>query len=224
MDTPTTSQCIALMDRVELPMHIREHSFRVAQVTLYLGRYLNRNSLHLNLEILRASALLHDIAKGICLESGGNHAELGAEMLAQWGYPQLAPIVAQHIVMDEGLVAAPITEAVVVNYADKRVKHCEIVGLESRFYDLVDRYAKTEAHEQALLAKLQLYRDLEQRLFAHVTIGPDDLKHSVSLELEPKDSPGGPAGVRTVTAIEPPLDPSINPTESNAGKGIQHDR
>lgn len=191
MNTPTISQCTALMDRVELPPHIRQHSFRVAQVTMLLGRHLNGNSLRLRLEILRASALLHDIAKGICIESGCNHAEVGAEMLLEWGYPELAPIVAQHIVLDGTVLAAPITEAVVVNYADKRVKHCEIVGLESRFHDLVDRYAKTEVQKQAILAKLALYRKLELRLFAHVEIGPDDLRHATQEDLSPDDCNGG---------------------------------
>ncbi|PIU31782.1 MAG: metal-dependent phosphohydrolase [Syntrophobacteraceae bacterium CG07_land_8_20_14_0_80_61_8] len=183
MTVPGIQQCTDLMARVQLPPHIQEHSLRVAQVSIFLGRHLNRNSVRLDLELLVAAALLHDIAKGICIDSGCSHAALGAEMLNDWGYPQLAPIVAEHVFISPAAVAAPINESIVVNYADKRVRHTDIVDLDCRFADLIRRYAKNQQHEQALHAKLELYRQLEQRLFEHVAIVPADLGKATQEDL-----------------------------------------
>lgn len=183
LTVPGIHQCNELMTRVQLPPHIQQHSLCVAQVSVFLGRHLNRNSVRLDLELLVAAALLHDIAKGICIDSGCSHAALGAEMLCDWGYPQLAPIVAEHVFISPAAVAAPINESLVVNYADKRVRHTDIVDLDRRFADLIRRYAKNQQHEQAFHTKLELYRQLERRLFEHVAIGPADLTQAVSEDL-----------------------------------------
>ena len=82
---------------------------------------------------------------------------------------------AQYAVMEASALAGPITESLVVNYADKRVKHDQIVPLEERFSDLIGRYAKTGEHRQWLQSKFELYRRLETKLFEHLTIVPEDL-------------------------------------------------
>jgi len=55
--------------------------------------------------------------------------------------------------------------------------------LDCRFADLIRRYAKNQQHEQALHAKLELYRQLEQRLFEHVAIVPADLGKATQEDL-----------------------------------------
>jgi len=175
MAVPSRSQCLALMTRIEMPEHIRQHSLVVAQVALFLAHLLNRNSHRLDLRLLEAGALLHDIAKAESLATRERHEDLGATMLENWGYPMLSPIVREHVVLEASALAGPITESLVVNYADKRVKHDQIVSLEERFSDLIGRYAKTGEHRQWLQSKFELYRRLETKLFEHLTIVPEDL-------------------------------------------------
>jgi uncharacterized protein len=169
---PSRDQCLGLMERVRMQAHIRKHSFMVTQIALYLGRLLNRNGGRLNPDLLEAGALLHDIAKPRSIVTGERHEELGARMVEEWGYPEVARIVREHVSMDREFAAGPLSESVLVNYADKRVKHYEIVTLQERFTDLMVRYARTEEHRALMNRKLSLYQELEGRIFSHLEITP----------------------------------------------------
>jgi uncharacterized protein len=175
MIIPTRLQCLALMEQALMPEHIQKHSFVVAQIALYLGRLLNQNSVRLNLELLEAGALLHDIAKARSLSTGERHEDLGARMLENWGYTLISPIVKEHVILNIAVLQGPITESLVVNYADKRVKHDQVVSLRERFSDLINRYARTTEHRVWLQEKFDLYLQLESMMFEHLTINPDDL-------------------------------------------------
>jgi uncharacterized protein len=175
MTIPTRAQCQTLMTQIQMPEHIQRHSLTVARVALTLARLLNQNSVCLNLKLLEAGALLHDIAKAHALSSNGRHEDVGARMLEAWGFTMLSPIVREHVVLEASALAGPITESLVVNYADKRVKHDEVVSLTDRFADLIGRYAKTAAHRSWLQEKFELYVLLEAKLFEHLTIAPQDL-------------------------------------------------
>ncbi len=185
MIIPTPRQCLVLMEQVNMPDHIRKHSFLVARISVYLGRLLNQNSLRLDLDLLEAGALLHDIAKARALSTGERHEDLGARMLEEWGYARLSPIVREHVVLDASVVNGPITESVLVNYADKRVKHDQIVSLEERFSDLIGRYATTKEHRSWLQEKYRLFLLLESKIFEHLSITPDDLRRTLPAEDAP---------------------------------------
>jgi uncharacterized protein len=175
MMIPTRSQCLALMEQTQMPEHIQKHSITVAHVAVFLGGLLNQNGVRLNLGLLEAGALLHDIAKARTLSTGQRHEDLGAGMLESWGYAMLSPLVREHVILESSALLGPITESLVVNYADKRVKHDQIVPLKDRFYDLIGRYAKTSEHRTWLRTKFELYLLLESKIFEHLTISPKDL-------------------------------------------------
>jgi uncharacterized protein len=187
MIIPTRTQCLDLIDQVGMPQHIKKHSFVVARIAVYLGRLLNQNSLHLNLELLEAGALLHDIAKARTLSTGERHEDVGARMLEDWGYVLLSGIVKEHVVLNVSLLHGPITESLLVNYSDKRVKHDQVVSLKDRFSDLISRYAKTEAHRDWLQEKSNLYMKLESKIFEHLAITPNDLSLLQSTHVEPSE-------------------------------------
>lgn len=178
MEIPTCGQCLNLMERTRMPPHIQRHSMLVARIALCLGRLLNRNSLRLNLELIEAGALLHDIAKARSLLTGERHHVLGAGMVKEWGYSALAPIVREHVSLESEWLERPITESLVVNYADKRVKHDQIVSLKDRFDDLIERYARTAEHQIHLQQKLELFIQVERKIFDHLSITPDELMQS----------------------------------------------
>lgn len=174
-----------------MPCHIRIHSAMVAEFALYLGRHLDNDHIRLDLDLLEAGALLHDIGKPRSLETGERHHELGAEMLDARGYSILSPIVREHIAMDFDRATGPITESLLVNYADKRVKHDEIVTLEDRFEDLIVRYTQTAEQATFLRERFTLYQTLEDRIFDHLSIGPTA---SEVMRLELSDDPCFPGG------------------------------
>ncbi len=172
---PTTRQCHDLLKRADVPEHIQAHSLLVARIAELLAFHLNGNGHSMDLSLVRAGALLHDIAKKRSLTTGENHAVLGALLLERWGWPVVAPIVRDHVVMTPRLARGPITESLVVNYADKRVRHETIVELDERFEDLIRRYARSPAHEQELRNRLELYRIVEKRIFEHLSFVPEAL-------------------------------------------------
>lgn len=168
-------QCLELLRTARVPPHIVAHSTEVARCAVALARHLNADSHRLNEALLWAGGLLHDIAKEISLKTGENHARLGATLLERWGFHAVAPIVRDHIELHPSMLQEPFTESLVVNYADKRVKHHEIVTLDVRFADLVARYGTTPEKKAFLERRWAMYRILERNLFAHTPIGPERL-------------------------------------------------
>jgi len=183
MDIPSREECLLLLQELQMPHHIQRHSMMVAKIALHLGKLLNTNSIRVNLSLLEAGSLLHDVGKPQSIVTGEKHEELGARMLRERGYRWLAPIVMEHVSLDRKRIEGPINESVLVNYADKRVKHDRIVTLEDRFDDLMDRYAKTEAHRLRMKEKLALFMELEHKIFDHLSIRPSG-KEIMSLTLE----------------------------------------
>lgn len=172
MRIPSRMDCLALMDRVQMPRHIRFHSILVADVAVLLSTLLNNGSPFLNIDLVEAGGLLHDIAKPRSIATGERHEELGAVMVETWGYPHIAPIVKEHVTMDEVRVNGPITESTLVNYADKRVRHAEVVSIEDRFIDLIERYARSREQAAYLEKRMELYFALEERIFEGLPISP----------------------------------------------------
>jgi uncharacterized protein len=163
------------MEENHMPAHIQEHSCKVAQIAVLLGSQLNACGTRLALNLLEAGGLLHDIAKERCLRTGENHAKVGGDMLRASGYPLLAPIVEEHITINPPDLDRPFRESLIVNYADKRVRHTEVVSLTERFDDLADRYAHTPESKARLRRNLELFLQLEGKIFGGLAIRPDDL-------------------------------------------------
>jgi uncharacterized protein len=156
--------------------NIREHSFRVMEVAVFLGKALTEAGFDLSLPLLETGALLHDLGKTPCLGTLNNHAEWGAVILEELGYPQVAQVVREHVHLYHDISdARPLREAELVNYADKRVLHETVVTLEERFTDLKVRYGRTpEAMARIQTTEIRS-RALEEKIFAPLPLSPLDL-------------------------------------------------
>jgi HD superfamily phosphodiesterase len=128
--------------------------------------------------LVEAGALLHDITKTVSIQTKENHAKTGGELLASLGYVAVANIVRQHICLDSGSSDPDAcTEAEVVNYADKRVKHEEVVDIEDRFQDVLERYVKKFPGLQARFKQVQLETEfLERKIFSKIDITPEQIR------------------------------------------------
>jgi uncharacterized protein len=189
---PTLDECWALIKAHGMLPHIQEHSRRVAEVAFWLGAHLVEAGEPLSLDLIEAAALLHDLGKTPCLGTSRNHATWGANLLRAAGYPEVARIVEEHIALsfDPGDFSF-IREAEVVNYADKRVLHTQVVPLAVRFADLLTRYGKTAEARERIMALEAKARVLEAKLFAPLKLDPEVLLH-----LNPPKYPGSP-GITT---------------------------
>ncbi|MDD3581768.1 MAG: HD domain-containing protein [Desulfobacca sp.] len=173
---PSPSECLELMAQHQMLPNIREHSLRVTVVALRLGEALVQSGFSLNLPLLEAGALLHDIAKTTCLQNGGDHAQIGAGWLQNYGYPAVAEIIRQHVYLPDQVLESPrIRETEVVNYADKRVMHTQVVSLKTRFADLLVRYGRNAPARQRITAIERRTVRLEDKIFAPLSLTPPDL-------------------------------------------------
>lgn len=175
MRIPQPDECLNMLAVMQMPAHIQAHSELVCRVALRLTDGLIRAGVALNRPLVNASALLHDITKPRSFATGENHSKTGGEYLCGLGYPEVGDIIRQHVILDAYFAQAAPNEAEVVNYADKRVLHDQVVPLEDRMEYILQRYAKTEEHRQWMRAVWDHTLMLENRLFAYLSYTPLEL-------------------------------------------------
>jgi len=139
---PDRKICLKMMEHYNMLPNIKAHSILVADLAIIISRELNKNSSELDLDLIEAAALLHDITKTESIKTGENHSKSGGELLRNLGHPRIAEIVEQHVIPDK--IEGNISEEEVVCYADKRILHDKIVSLDERFEYLLERYGKNE--------------------------------------------------------------------------------
>lgn len=173
---PSLEDCLALMSAHGMLPNIKEHSQRVTRVAVVLGEALTKAGFSLNLPLIEVGALLHDLGKTPCLGTLNNHAEWGAVVLEELGYPEVAGVVREHVHLTRKPQAGhPPREAEVVNYADKRVLHTRVVTLKERFVDLKERYGRTPEALSRIAVTEARSQVLEGILFAPLDLMPEDL-------------------------------------------------
>jgi putative nucleotidyltransferase with HDIG domain len=156
--------------------NIRSHSLQVARVAQVLAVHLPYFSPPLDLALLEAGALLHDIAKTECLKTKQRHTDIGAAFLEARGYPEVAEIVAQHVNLNHGHSRPDrISEVELVHYADKRVLHEDIVDLPTRFRYLEERYGRTPEDQKRIAALLESSLKQEKKIFRFLPFSPADI-------------------------------------------------
>ena len=180
---PDGEECFQLLKRYAVPENVIKHSRMVLRIARLLCRELNLRGEGMDPSLVQAAALLHDIAKLASFQTGENHSHAGARLLRELGFPEVAEIVRQHVVLDPGMDHGRITEAVVVYYADKRVKHDAVVSLGERFQDLKDRYGKSPEARAWLDALECQSRSMEERIFRKIPFSPGNLSETIDGEL-----------------------------------------
>jgi len=175
MRNPSKEECYKLMYLSGMLPNIVAHSLRVCRVATFLVDQLAENGIKCDRELVQAAAILHDITKTRSLKTGENHAKTGAEFVKTLGYPDVAYIIDHHVILDEDRVLDKPAEVEIVNYADKRVLHDQVVSLQERMEDIITRYAKQPIEEEYIARHWQRVKALEKRLFVFVSFAPDDL-------------------------------------------------
>ncbi len=175
MNIPTRKESLAIICRTEMMEHIAAHSLQVCRVALRITDELNRERTILSRELVEAGALLHDITKTRSLKTGERHAESGGIFLCELGYPEVGELVRQHVRLDHFDFSGPVNEAEIVNYADKRVLHDQIVSLQERMAYILQRYGtrpelRIRLEQIGQEAKLQ-----ERKIFSCISFAPEEL-------------------------------------------------
>ncbi len=210
---PTIEECEMLWDEFMVPENIRRHCRIVSRIAVFLAKRLKKKGLDIDIELVERASLLHDLLKIATIESfqqderfkrsgeetkqgyrklqerflGKTHEEGAKEVLGS-SYPQLAEIIKKHgfeaiLTIDN----EPWSwEEKIVTYADKRVRHDEIVSLKQRFEDLRIRYRKdlNKTDEKRINRAGELHYRLEKEIFSYLDLSPEDLEDNIK-----KDNP-----------------------------------
>ncbi len=159
-DIPTNAECEAILAGLHVEARVMRHSRKVAEIAGHMAAALLRRGLELNLQLVLAGALLHDLAKG-----QPHHAAAGASMLRRMDFHRVAEVVAAHT--DLGRFFS-IDEKAIVYLADKLVCGEEVVTLKERFTPTFKRFSKDPAALEAARMRMQnakrVAREVEFRL------------------------------------------------------------
>jgi uncharacterized protein len=179
---PTAITCRQLLEKYNTPAHIILHCQKVWEVARVLGEGMLRQEYPLDMALLQASCLLHDIGKYPSILNRSKFHDLhGERILEQEGFPRVGNIVGQHVIL-RSKRGDPLKEEHVLFYADKRVVHDEVVSLEDRFVYLFDTYAKTPEAVDRLMVMKEDTMWLEREIFLLLDFGPEELINLVQAE------------------------------------------
>ncbi len=200
---PTESDCIALWDQYHTAMNVRDHLRAVCQVAMTVARAHADKGDKIDLDLVQAGALLHDLLRFVGMQqlklnlfktAPSNedlecwrdlslkyprlqHAEAAALELREREFPEeLCKVVRKHdyfLILDP--IDGPVTLAEkIIYYADKRVLHDRIVSLDDRLKDGKLRYPQFATSARAELATQAIY-ELERELFEGLKLKPEDV-------------------------------------------------
>jgi tRNA threonylcarbamoyladenosine biosynthesis protein TsaE len=188
------------------PMRVRAHCKKVADVCLQIGQALAAKNILIDLNFLNTAGLLHDLArvcdftelnrdkfheeitdekweKWVDLRKqfkGMHHADVASKLLADEGYLKTAEIIRLHnslSILEEPERFTDL-ETGILFYADKRVKHDQVVDLAERFRDGRERHGKYDnpkTREKFDEVEKRTY-ELESRIFTLISLRPKKIK------------------------------------------------
>jgi CTP:molybdopterin cytidylyltransferase MocA len=133
-DIPGRAECEAILADLQRNPNIIAHVRTVAAVANTLAANLLDANVPLNVDLILAGSLLHDLAKG-----KSDHAVAGALLLERLGFPEVGPVVACH--SDLNFFSGELDERAIVFLADKLVRGNSVVTIDERFQRSFQRLA-----------------------------------------------------------------------------------
>lgn len=167
---PDDEDCFALWRKYAMLPNVQSHSKLVAHIATRIAADLFAAGYATDCAAIRASALLHDLAKTYCLQHGGGHAQLGAAwVVTETRNYAVAQGVFLHVwwpwAIPDGKNLATSLPLIVL-YADKRARHDSCVTLAERFDDLMLRYGSCDSARESIGASFEQSQSIERKLSA----------------------------------------------------------
>jgi tRNA threonylcarbamoyladenosine biosynthesis protein TsaE len=189
------------------PLHVRAHSKKVTEISLQIGRALVEKNVLINLDLLNTAGLLHDMARVCDFQEldrtkfqeevtdekwakwvdlreqfkGMHHADVACGALAEEGFNKTAELIRLHNSLSilEEPEKFSYLEVAILFYADKRVKHDEVVSLAERFRDGRERHGKYDNPKtQTMFEEVEIRTfELEDQLFSLISLKPNEIEY-----------------------------------------------
>ncbi|MHB1394889.1 MAG: DVU_1551 family NTP transferase [Clostridia bacterium] len=148
MEIPSAELCAQIQNWLGMQQHTKNHCAKVAEVARELTVGLIYAGHLLNISLVEAGALLHDVAKG-----RKGHASIGGEWLEQLNYPAVGRVVAAHTDLPENAVEA-LDERAIVYLADMLVNEDRCITIEEKLEIALERYKENEVAKAAVLKRI----------------------------------------------------------------------
>lgn len=173
---PSDEQCVALWETYGLPKAKQTHSKLVCRVAVFLAKRISHNiGIPINIALLSAAALLHDIDKAIPKRINEHHPDTGVRLLREAGMDEVADVVKTHSLsaIRDQTISPASWEAKLLFLADKMVKY-EILDVDRRFALWRDESLPKEAIDE-LNVTYPLVKDLERKIFSIARVSSGDI-------------------------------------------------
>ena len=138
---PTRQECLDILKKFQPEEQIIGHILAVTRTAEMLSEFLISRGLRINLGIVMAAAMLHDIAKG-----EKDHARKGQEIIHSLGYPEIADIIGTHMELQPEQVDEA-NERTILYLADKITSGDHFVPLNTRLTMGLEKYKDKEAQD-----------------------------------------------------------------------------
>jgi putative nucleotidyltransferase with HDIG domain len=167
---PTYREAVGLWKTYHLPQNKQQHSLLVAKLAVFFASKLQeKKQITIQINVLLAAALLHDIDKNIPQREGERHPDTGVRILTEIGMDEVAQVVKTHplhAILDSKI--APRTwEEKILFLSDKMVKY-DIISVEERF-SLWRNEQLPKKEQELLIAAFPKVKEFEQ--FVCTTLG-----------------------------------------------------
>lgn len=172
--TPTEEEAKKLWDKYNLPEYKRQHVALVTKVAKFLAEQLtiNHKQLTINIPVLSAGALLHDIDKNATKLPGERHPDTAVRILKEEGMDEIAALVKTHplhAILDP-VIAPKTIEEKLLFLSDKMVK-LEIITVDERF-DLWRSENLPDKEKKLFEESYPKVKELERKVFSAIKIDP----------------------------------------------------
>ncbi|MGB4439430.1 MAG: HD domain-containing protein, partial [Sedimentibacter sp.] len=155
---PSLELCLKIQDYFHMSYEVKAHSNKVASIAIDISSLLFLKGVKLNINIILAACMLHDIEKG-----KPDHTKVGAKTLYDMGYEKVSQIVKEHMEL-ENISKIP-QEKEVVFLADKMVKGEKLMTIDERFAAKEELYKNDSVSLQSVKLKKKQALELYNYIF-----------------------------------------------------------
>ena len=174
MKIPNEKECEKLYDEFDVPERIRKHCRAVTKVAVFLAKKLKEKGIKVDVNLVRAAAMLHDIDKLQTLKNVCQHGVTSCKWLSCKEHKKVGEVIKKHVYKHYVESDSVSWEDKIVYYADKRCNGDEVVTLDERMAYAREKYP--EYHEQKHEEHI---REVEKEIFNIIEIEPDELKEAM---------------------------------------------
>jgi hypothetical protein len=174
---PTEVQIKQLWEKYQVPENKRRHLELVVMVAEFIALRMLKagGGLRINIELLKAAALLHDIDKNAAKLPGEKHPDAAVRILNDEGMWEVADLVATHPLhlINDPVTAPQSWEEKILFLSDKMVKY-EIITVDQRF-DLWNAEDLSPTERQIFTQAYPKVKQLETEILGIIQLKPEDI-------------------------------------------------